>query len=62
MTYCELNCVKGLGTYFDIITGKDTEEILTKFDAIETSIVEFVNKNGLALNLKKTKYMIFSRQ
>ena len=45
-----------------LITGKDTEEILTKFDAIATSIVEWVNTNGLALNLKKTKYMIFSRQ
>ena len=36
-----------------LITCKYTVEILTKFDAIATSIVEWVNTNGLALNLKK---------
>ena len=45
-----------------LLTGKDTEEILEKFDSIANSILKWVNSNGLALNLKKTKYMIFSRQ
>ena len=45
-----------------LLTGKDTEEILKKFDTIALSILKWVNTNGLALNLKKTKCMIFSRQ
>ena len=42
-----------------LITGKDIEEILTKFDAIAASIFEWVNTNGLALNLKKLNTLFF---
>ena len=33
-----------------------------KLNIILQELMEWVNVNGLALNLKKTKYMVFARQ
>ena len=44
------------------ITGKNMEEVFQKFDNLSKALLQWVNTNGLALNLKKTKYMIFSTQ
>ena len=38
------------------------DEIIRNFETISTLLVNWVDLNGLALNLKKTKYMIFHRQ
>ena len=45
-----------------IITGTDMDEIYQKFETISTIFVDWVDLNGLTLNLKKTKYMVFHRQ
>ena len=45
-----------------IITGKDEIEVWEELQKINTALVNWVNSNGLALNLKKTKYMIFTRK
>ena len=45
-----------------IIYGKDTVEIKNKFDTLSKALEVWVSANGLALNLKKTNYMVFSRQ
>ena len=37
------------------------EEVFEQLETLVKNLVEWVNFNGLALNLKKTKYMIFSR-
>ena len=45
-----------------IITGKNTLEIEQKMIELNERLVRWVNSNGLMLNLKKTHFMIFSRQ
>ena len=42
------------------ITASTIEEVFQKFDDLSSELIQWVNSNGLALNLKKTKYMIFS--
>ena len=44
-----------------IITANTTEEIQTRVQKLIENLTKWVNYNGLALNLKKTQYMIFSR-
>ena len=45
-----------------IITGYSVHEIHQKISQLTCDIEKWVDNNGLALNVKKTKYMIFSRQ
>ena len=45
-----------------ILTGKNIVEINEQLMVIRDELEKWVGHNGLALNLKKTKYMIFSRQ
>ena len=45
-----------------IITGKNTMEISEKLAVVTNMLLEWVDSNGLALNLKKTNYIIFARQ
>ena len=45
-----------------IISGSNIAEANQRLISICDKLVEWVTINGLALNLKKTKYMIFSRQ
>ena len=45
-----------------IITGGSIHEIHQKFSQLTLEIERWVDNNGLALNVKKTKYMLFSRQ
>ena len=42
------------------ITGKNVDEIKSKFDELTEALLDWVTVNGLSLNVKKTKYMIFS--
>ena len=42
------------------ITGKTMWEIETKFNELSKILIDWVNVNGLSLNIKKTKYMIFA--
>lgn len=44
-----------------IITGDNFCEIMSLFEELAQNLVKWVGVNGLALNLKKTNYMIFSR-
>ncbi len=44
------------------ITGKNIEEVRSKLDQLTSVLIRWVDCNGLVLNLKKTKYMIFSCQ
>ena len=44
-----------------LITASTIEEIHDQLTNLITKLLEWVNSNGLALNLKKTNYMIFSR-
>ena len=44
-----------------IITGESIEEIRVKLEQLTGGLLKWVDSNGLALNLKKTQYMIFSR-
>ena len=44
-----------------IITANTIEEINIQVHDLSHSLIKWVNCNGLALNLKKTQYMIFSR-
>ena len=44
-----------------ILTAPTIEEVFEQLETLVKNLVEWVNFNGLALNLKKTKYMIFSR-
>ena len=44
-----------------ILTADTIEAISIQLNDLVNSLVEWVHSNGLALNLKKTKYMIFSR-
>ena len=45
-----------------ILTGKNMKEIEEQAAELSTALMNWVDSNGLALNLKKTNYMIFSRQ
>ena len=45
-----------------IITGENIHEVEDKLNQLTNSLVNWVNVNGLLLNLKKTNYMLFSRQ
>ena len=44
-----------------IITGKNMDEINEQINDLTNMLLTWVDSNGLALNLKKTNYMIFSR-
>ena len=44
-----------------ILTANTIEEINSQLDVLILNLQQWVASNGLALNLKKTKYMIFSR-
>ena len=44
-----------------IITGKTIQEINQQFNELSKTLVNWVGNNGLLLNIKKTKYMIFSK-
>ena len=45
-----------------IVTGNNMLEIEEKIAQLNIKLVRWVNSNGLMLNLKKTHFMIFSRQ
>ena len=45
-----------------IITGYNAQEIIAQIGHLTTTLMKWVNCNGLALNLKKTCYMVFSRK
>ena len=45
-----------------IVTGTSLHEILTEVNCLVSKLVNWVNANGLALNLKKTSYMLFSKR
>jgi exonuclease III len=45
-----------------IVTGNTITEVNEKILALANTLLEWVDSNGLALNLKKTHYVIFSRQ
>ena len=45
-----------------ILTGKNMKEIEEQLSELSAALMNWVDSNGLALNLKKTNYMIFSRQ
>ena len=45
-----------------IVTGNNMDEILEKVNRLIPDLVHWVDSNGLALNLKKTNYMIFTKQ
>ena len=45
-----------------IITGKNMAEINEQVEDLAVALLGWVDSNGLALNLKKTMYMIFSRR
>ena len=44
-----------------IISGDNIKDIENKLHTLSNSLIEWVNVNELLLNVKKTKYMIFSR-
>ena len=45
-----------------ILTGNSLEEVYQKLEYVAQDLVKWVDNNGLALNLKKTNYMIFTRK
>ena len=45
-----------------IVTGSTEEEVQVKLLQIASLLIRWVDSNGLALNLKKTHYMIFSNR
>ena len=45
-----------------IVTGFTIEEVYQKINDLTENLLKWVNTNGLSLNLKKTKYMIFTRK
>ena len=45
-----------------ILTGSTVNEVYEKVHALSEILLKWVDNNGLKLNLKKTKYMIFARQ
>ena len=44
-----------------ILTGNNLCEVYEKLDSLTNNLVKWVDINGLALNLKKTNYMLFSK-
>ena len=44
------------------LIGENLNEVYDKLITLSDALVKWVDNNGLALNLKKTNYMIFSRQ
>ena len=44
-----------------IITGSNMCEVATLFSELAQSLVDWVGSNGLALNVRKTNYMLFTR-
>jgi len=45
-----------------IITGTDMAEIVNKLESVLPKIENWVDSNGLKMNLKKTKYMLFANR
>ena len=45
-----------------IVTGSNIQEIQASIDSLANKLVDWVHYNGLALNLKKTCYMVFSKK
>ena len=45
-----------------IVSGFTIEKVYQKIQDLTSCLVKWVNCNGLALNLIKTKYMIFTRK
>ena len=45
-----------------ILTGSNMAEIEDELSELSTALLNWVSYNGLALNLKKTNYMVFSRK
>ena len=45
-----------------LITGSSVEEVYEMLKELSHMLTDWVDHNGLALNLKKTKYMVFTRQ
>lgn len=44
-----------------IISGDSLQSVIAQVDELVSTLVSWVDSNGLCLNLKKTQYMIFSR-
>ena len=44
------------------IIGNSPDEVYNKLEILCSALIRWVDSNGLALNLRKTNYMIFSRQ
>ena len=42
-----------------IMSGSTVEDVYEKLDSLEKNLIKLVASNGLALNVKTTKYMIF---
>ena len=42
------------------ITGVNSHEIMTKYEQLSTALADWVDSNGLLLNVGKTNYMIFT--
>ena len=45
-----------------LVNGSNVHEVMQKINKLCQDLVQWVDLNGLALNLKKTKFMIFARQ
>ena len=45
-----------------IVTGKRIHEVMYRMNILSQELMEWVNLNGLALNLKKTTFMVLARQ
>ncbi len=45
-----------------IVTGNTMHEVMQNVNCLVNMLVKWVDSNGLALNLKKNCYMIFTRQ
>ena len=45
-----------------IITGSNIHEIMSRVESLTKELVKWVQSNGLALNLKKTCYMMFTKR
>ena len=43
-----------------LIVGRDMNEIKNQLDQLTSALINWVNTNGLSLNIKKTKYMLFA--
>ena len=56
------NCIMYADDANILITAKNLIELQRKFDNFSTNLETWVNANGLALNLKKTNYILFSNR